>query len=74
MHLPSLDIRVKQKGNHGMKWEINFEIVFKSEEKKNAATGNRTRTLQYVWFSAAGKSGYFDCIQQLGQKSGKKVS
>ena len=37
MHLPTLDIRVKQKGNHGMKWEINFEIVLKSEEKKNAA-------------------------------------
>ena len=25
MHLPTLDIRVKQKGNHSMKWEINFE-------------------------------------------------
>ena len=30
-------------------------------------------TLQYVWFSAAGKSGYFDFVQQLGQKSGKKA-
>ena len=29
MHLPTLDIRVKQMGNRTMKWEINFGFLFK---------------------------------------------
>ena len=29
MHLPTLDIRVKQMGNRTMKWKINFGFLFK---------------------------------------------
>ena len=47
MHLPTLDIRVKQKGNRAIKWETHFGILLKSGKKieKIAAAGNRTRDL-----------------------------
>ena len=78
MHLPTLDIRVKQKGNRAIKWETQFGILLKSgkkvKNKKLPRPGIEPGILQYVWFSAAGKSGYFDFVEQLGQKRGKMVS
>ena len=42
-------------------------------KKKLLRPGIEPGTLQYVWFSAAaGKSGYFDFVQQLGEKTRKR--
>ena len=77
MHLPTLDIRVKQKGNRAIKWETHFGILLKSgkkiKNKKLPRPGIEPGTLQYVWFSAAGKSGYFDSVQYFGKKRWKKA-
>ena len=45
----------------------------KKEKKNLPRPGIEPGTLQYVWFSAAGKSGYFDSVQYFGKKRWKKA-
>ena len=76
MHLPTLDIRVKQKGNRAIKWETHFGILLKSgkkiKNKKLPRPGIEPGTLQYVWFSAAGKQAILILCSTLAKKDGRR--